>query len=116
MRYIIAAISVVYMAYFITSNVIRFQHTGRVCAGDFGNPFPPMTPLLNHTEDINERTIVVDDDSRLLAVVVPPKEQKKNYLVVVEGDFIKTNIIVNCAFFAFMALLALLIKLRKYIK
>ena len=74
MRYIIAAISLVYLAYFITSNVIRFQHTGRVCAGDFGNPFPPMTPLLNHTRDINERTIEVDDSHRLLEVVVPPKE------------------------------------------
>lgn len=33
---ILASATVIYMGFFITSNVFRFDHTGRVCSGEYG--------------------------------------------------------------------------------
>ena len=49
-------------------------------------------------------------------LLFPNEQENKNHLIVVEGDFIKTYIIVQIVFFAFVALLVVLFKLRKHIK
>lgn len=38
---LLAVATLVYLSHFIGANVIRWTHAGRVCSGDFGDPFEP---------------------------------------------------------------------------
>ena len=93
-------VSLVYLGHFITANVFRFEHSGRVCSGDYG--WDPKHPHNVHP--------------------IPPKwighanVEPTRYLVQVEGDFIKTYIIVQYSFLGYIGLVYLIFRLRKRIK
>ena len=103
--------SLVYLGHFTTANVFRFEHSGRVCSGDFGwDPKHPhdLPPIPPKPQEIEIQTLDKDFGH---AFVEPTR-----YLVQVEGDFIKTYIIVQYSFLGYIGLVYLIFRLRKKIK
>ena len=88
--------------------MFRFEHSGRVCSGDFG--YNPVHPHNVHPIPPDETEIIKFDD------VGHANVEPTRYLVQVEGDFIKTYIIVQYSFLGYIGLVYLIFRLRKRFK
>ena len=131
--WLIIVTSVVYLGFFLTANVFRFQHSGRVCSGDTGWDPSPLDPLnsqqrssfglqvsLEELDQYNDVVSVIEDvklEEEYESYGFEADEPgSKQHLVLVMGDFIMAYIKVQYAMLGVLLCLFLFFKLWKCVK
>ena len=119
-KVILGIATLVYLGFFITANVFRFEHTGKVCSGEYG--WFPKHKKHNDTKTQDLRDQLQHESLYLRGIEIPGYDQiadtwyykpecfklagddgydysddkpfHAKHLIEIEGDFIKTYIVV----------------------